>query len=193
MTDFIKADNTPSTTPLPTKLPFTSSVGIRSKEWRVCDNRMMQAIISDMCNLSVMQAQALSENRFLETDFVLKKEYFEYGIDNNVIMGFLKIATQEAMKITQNQLAYAQKGIAALTVDSRIDSDPTSWDMNHMALLGYYLEKNYQDELGNEYEFESSTATWSCVNNGKDYDMNIESGEPTLDRNSNEVIAGKYI
>lgn len=153
----------------------------------------MQAIISDMCHLSVNQCQSLSEEQLLITAINFKSEYIECDLDPVVILGFIKKASQKAMQIIHNQLAYAQIGISALTVDGRIDSDPISWDMNHMALLGYYLEKNYQDELGNLYEFELSTATWSCVNNGKDYDMNIESGEPTLDRNSNEVIAGKYI
>lgn len=176
-----------------TQLPLPSRHGIRSKEIRVCDNRMMQAIIKDITHLTVNQAQSLSEESLSTDSLSIAQVYQEMGFDGQELLDFIKYATQEAMKVTQNQLAYAQKGIAALTVDSRIDSDPTTWDMNHMALLGYYLEKNFKDVDDEVYEFNLSTATWSRLSDGKDFDLHPESGEPVVFYGSNEVIAGVFI
>jgi hypothetical protein len=178
------------TTLLSTQLPLPSRFGLRCQALRIVENKMTQAIIKGETHLTINQSQILSENKLYAFELLSWKD-FKFSRDE--FLSFVNIASQDAIKVTQNQLAYAQNGIAALTVYGCIDSDPTSWDMNHMALLGYYLEKNFQDENKAVYEFNLSTASWTRLTDGEEFNFHPESGEPVLNYGDVEVIKGLFV
>lgn len=180
---------------LATQLPLPSRFGLRCQQLRIVENKMIQAIIKNEVHLTINQAQDLSEKNLLAKD-VSSSDLFSWinsNHGNERFLSFINTASQNAIKVTQNQLAYAKKGIVALTVDGRLDDDPSSLDMNHMALIGYYLEKNFQDENKDVYEFNFSTATWTRLSDGEDFYIHPESGEPTLKYGALEVIKGVFI
>lgn len=161
------------------------------------DNKAQDSILSALAAVP-LGSEFLGYLDPVEASFILETKKLPKGrgvadVYSEMSEEDVALAIDTAARIARQRckqvLEYAHDAICALTINNSIDSDVTTWKMEHLAKIGLILNCRFKAEDGKEYRFDNTVTSWYTDDMQHKLNFCTDTGKPIKDET---IIKGVF-